>query len=335
MAILITALFVMGIEPGPRLMLQRMDLVFLMIWTVILGNFIGTIMGMGLTNLLARATFLRAAVLVPVLLTIILNGSFVVRGTWFDMIVAIIFGLLGYAMKKLDYSRPAFIIGFVLGLMVEKNLYLSIRISGNAFFLKPLALGLLLLTIFVLLYNVRKMFKSRKEGYFEAVDGKEKADVQVDLLFCLLLMVMLGVFFVAILGYKPVSRRAPLIVMIPLAVMLGGQLTALVKRLKQSRAKIIESSFLLIIKGEKIKKGVLLLLWMIILMFLMYFAGHVGGIALFLILFLRLASNERWLLSISLSLGVTVSLYVLFELLLGIPFNPGVILKYVGTFIYS
>jgi hypothetical protein len=292
-------------------------------------------MGMGLTNPLARATFLRAALLVPVLLTIILNGSFVVRSNWIDMIVTIIFGLLGYTMKKLDYSRPAFIIGFVLGLMVEKNLYLSIRIFGNAFFLKPLALGLLLLIIFVLLYNVRKMFKSRKDRYFKTVDGREKADFQVDLLFCLLLMVMLGVFFVAILGYKPVSRRAPLVVMIPLAVMLGGQVTALMKGLKQSRAKIIESSFLLILKSEKVKKGVVLLLWMIILMLLMYFAGHVGGIALFLVLFLRLASQERWLLSISLGLGVTVSLYVLFELLLGIPFNPGVIFKYVDTLIYS
>ena len=79
------------------------------------------------------------------------------------MIVALVFGLLGYAMKRLDYSRPAFIIGFVLGLMVERNLYLSLKLYGSTFFLEPLASGLLVVTILVLVYNVLNVFRSAKE----------------------------------------------------------------------------------------------------------------------------------------------------------------------------
>jgi TctA family transporter len=165
MAILITALIIMGVEPGPRLMVERLDLVFLMIWTVVLGNFVGTILGIVVANPLTRVTFLRGSLLVPVLLTIILTGSFVIHSTWSDMIVALVFGLLGYAMKRLDYSRPAFIIGFVLGLMVERNLYLSLKLYGSTFFMQPLSLGLMLLTIAVLVYNVLKMFKSKREGH--------------------------------------------------------------------------------------------------------------------------------------------------------------------------
>jgi TctA family transporter len=165
MAILITALIILGVEPGPKFMVEHLDLVFLMIWTVVLGNFVGTILGMVVANPLARVTFLRGSLLVPVLLTIILTGSFVIHSAWFDMIVALVFGLLGYAMKRLDYSRPAFIIGFVLGLMVERNLYLSLKLYGSTFFMQPLSLGLMLLTIVVLVYNVLKMFKSKREGY--------------------------------------------------------------------------------------------------------------------------------------------------------------------------
>ena len=162
MAILISALLIMGIEPGPKLMVMHIDLVFLMIWTVVLGNLIGTILGMGLANPMARATFLRAKILVPILLTIIVTGAYIFQRSWFDMIVVLVFGLLGYAMKKLDYSRPAFIIGFVLSLMVERNLFLSIKLYGGTFFMQPLALGLIILTILVLCYNIYKMTQTNK-----------------------------------------------------------------------------------------------------------------------------------------------------------------------------
>lgn len=161
MAILITALIIMGVEPGPELMSFELDLVFLMIWTVILGNLVGTILGIMIANPLARVTFMRGSILVPVLLTIILTGSFVVHSSWFDMIVALVFGILGYVMKKLDYSRPAFIIGFVLGLMVERNLFLSLQLYGAAFIFEPLALGLLVITMLVLVYNVHKLIRSQ------------------------------------------------------------------------------------------------------------------------------------------------------------------------------
>lgn len=164
MAILISALIILGVDPGPKLMVQRLDLVFLMIWTVVLGNFIGTLLGLAVANPLSRVTFLRGSLLVPVLLSIIVTGSFVIHSAWFDMILVLVFGLLGYAMKKLDYSRPAFIIGFVLGLMVEKNLFLSLKLYGSTFFLEPFALGLMVLAIVVLAYNVHKLFKIRRDG---------------------------------------------------------------------------------------------------------------------------------------------------------------------------
>lgn len=336
MAILITALIILGVEPGPKLMFQQLDLVFLMIWTVVLGNLVGTLLGIAIANPLARVTFLRGSLLVPVLLTVILTGSFVVESTWFDMNVALVFGLLGYAMRRLDYSRPAFIIGFVLGLMLERNLYLSLKLYGSTFFFHPLALGLLVVTILVLLYNVLKMFKSRRqESSVGRADDKEEANVQSDLLFCLLLIVLLVVFFVAALGYKPVTRRAPLLVMIPLAVMVVGQAAVLVKKLKQARAENVETSLLPKIETKKLRKAAQLFLWMVLLILMIYLAGHAGGIALFLILFLKFASHERWLLSISLGLGVSVALYALFEVALRIMLYPGVIYEYVSALVWS
>ncbi len=157
----------------------------------------------------------------------------------------------------------------------------------------------------------------------------------MDLLFCLLLIVLLAIFFVACLGYKPVTRRAPLVVMIPLSMMLVGQLVVLVRKLKHARTKPGENSLLPKIDAKKLRKAAQLLLWMVLLMLMIYFAGHVGGIALFLILFLRFASRERWFLSISLALAVTAALYALFEVVLKIVLYPGAIHKYVSAMIWS
>lgn len=164
MAILISALLILGVEPGPKLMVMHLDLVFLMIWTVVLGNLMGTIIGMFIANPLARVTFLRGSLLVPILLCIIVTGAYIFHRSWFDMIVVLVFGLLGYAMKKLDYSRPAFIIGFVLGLMVERNLYLSLKLYGGKFIFQPLALGLAVFTLLVLIYNIVKIVKSKQRA---------------------------------------------------------------------------------------------------------------------------------------------------------------------------
>jgi len=126
----------------------------------VLGNLIGTLLGMFLANPLARVTFMRGSLLVPVLLSVIVTGAFIFHHSWFDMIVVLVFGLLGYAMKKLDYSRPAFIIGFVLGIMVERNLYLSLKLYGIKFLFQPLAMGLLIFSVLVLVYNFFKIIQS-------------------------------------------------------------------------------------------------------------------------------------------------------------------------------
>lgn len=163
MAILIGALIILGIQPGPRFMVEQIDLVFVMIWTVILGNLLGTVWGVFIANPLAKMTFLRSSILVPVLLTVIFTGAYTVHRSWFDIVIVILFGLLGYAMRVCDYSRAAFIIGFVLGIIVEKNLYLSLRLYGQMFFLQPVALALLIITVTVIAYNAWTILKSEKK----------------------------------------------------------------------------------------------------------------------------------------------------------------------------
>lgn len=166
-----------------------------------------------------------------------------------------------------------------------------------------------------------------------AANEKDSPNIQADLLFCLFLMVLLVVLFIAALGYKPVTRHAPMIVMIPLAFMLVGQVIMIGRKLRQMRRERVASSILPHIEREKLWKAGQLLIWMIILMLMIYLVGQVVGIALFLIAFLRFASHERWILSIILGVLVTAGLHVLFEMILRIALYEGVVFKYVSGLI--
>lgn len=163
MAILLSALFVLGQETGPKMLTQHVDVVFIMIFTIIIGNLIGMVGGMFLVNPLSRATGMRGSLLVPILIAIVFTGAYAVNRSWFDIGIALLFGIIGYLMKELEYSRAALLIGFVLGFAVEKNLYLATQLSGTYFIFDPIPLTLAIITIGFLAYNILGILRHRKE----------------------------------------------------------------------------------------------------------------------------------------------------------------------------
>ena len=163
MAILLSALFILGQEVGPSMINYHVDVVFVMIFTIIFGNLIGMLGGMLLVNPLSRATGVRASVLVPVLIVIVFTGAYAVQLSWFDIFVTLLFGIIGYMMKELGYSRAALLIGFVLGFAVEKNLYLAIQLEGPYFIFDPIPFGLALITTLFLAYNVWDAIRYHRE----------------------------------------------------------------------------------------------------------------------------------------------------------------------------
>jgi len=163
MAILLGGLFILGLETGVDMVTTDVDIVFVMIFTVIFGNFIGTIFGMFLVNPMARATSIRASIMVPILIAVVVTGAYAAQGSLVDIVVALVFGVFGYLMKILNYSRAALLIGYVLGHAVEKNLYLATQLKGNLFFLSPIPLSLCLITIGFIAYNIYGLVSDQKK----------------------------------------------------------------------------------------------------------------------------------------------------------------------------
>jgi putative tricarboxylic transport membrane protein len=148
MAILLVAFVSLGIVPGPDMLTKHLDLVWSMVWIIVIANIAVTVIGLAITPWLARLPGLQANLMVPTVLSVCVVGAYAVRGRIEDVLVAAVFGVLGYIMDKYSYSRANFVIGMVLAVMIERNLHISLTLYGNDFLLdRPIALALLVFVI--------------------------------------------------------------------------------------------------------------------------------------------------------------------------------------------
>jgi len=159
-AILLGALIVMGVQPGPRMLQTNMDIVWMIIFVLVLGNLLATGMVLALAKWLAKLAYLRASLLGPAVLAIALFAAYATTRHVGDIMVAAAAGLLGYFLKKYGFGIVTFLIGFVLGPILEHYLVLSLQIYGPGFiFERPLAMALVAILLLIVGWS---LYKSRR-----------------------------------------------------------------------------------------------------------------------------------------------------------------------------
>jgi putative tricarboxylic transport membrane protein len=161
MAILLGAFYILGLQPGPKMLTENLDIVFMLVWIVAVANVIGALIGLGFAKWLSSITMVRGSLMVPVIFVVALFGAFATNNSMGDILVAAGFGVLGYFMKKHHYSRATLVIGLVLGRITEKNLLLAMKLYGWSMFQRPLTLAMLVMILFILLYPVYQSLRRR------------------------------------------------------------------------------------------------------------------------------------------------------------------------------
>jgi putative tricarboxylic transport membrane protein len=153
-ALLLGALFFYGIQPGPRMVQENLDLIFTIIWSFALANTIGAALCLFLSPALARLTWVPFARLAPAIVATIFFGAFQSSEHFGDIYCMLGLGLLGWLMKQLGWPRAPFLVGFVLTKPTEQYLWLSISRYGLEWLWRPgvIVLGLLLLASIVWIF---------------------------------------------------------------------------------------------------------------------------------------------------------------------------------------
>jgi putative tricarboxylic transport membrane protein len=153
-AILLSALILWGVRPGPLMMQDSPDVFWGLVASMYLGNVILLLLNLPLVPLFAQILRVPTYILYPGILGISVVGAYSVSGRLFDIGLLAGFGLLGWLMGKLKYPAAPLILGFVLGGAMERALRQSLTMSQgdvSVFLERPLAAGMLALAVLLLL----------------------------------------------------------------------------------------------------------------------------------------------------------------------------------------
>ncbi|MCE3270466.1 MAG: Tripartite tricarboxylate transporter TctA family protein [Ramlibacter sp.] len=166
-AVLMAAMLIHGVKPGPMIMIESPQFVYDIVAMMMLATIGILIYGLTLTKFLVQVLRVPTTIIVPMLLVLCTIGSFALASRLFDIWVMVAFGLIGYALRRFGFPVAPLVLGIVLGDLLEKNFRRGLVLSDGdllPFFTRPisavLAGGILLIVLFRLPL-VRKLFARR------------------------------------------------------------------------------------------------------------------------------------------------------------------------------
>jgi putative tricarboxylic transport membrane protein len=164
-AILLGAFIMHGLTPGPALFKTEPTLVWGIIASMFIGNFILLIMNLPMAGLWAKIATVPAKLLYPIILIITVVGAYSVSNSLWDVGLMFVFGVVGYIMKKVDIPMAPIVLTFVLGKLMENSLLQSlISFEGHfsGFFGRPIATTILAIALIILVISIYTGVKNKR-----------------------------------------------------------------------------------------------------------------------------------------------------------------------------
>jgi len=173
MALMIGAMTIHNIQPGPQVMTSNPALFWGLIASMWVGNLMLVVLNLPLIGVWIQVLKVPYRLLYPAILVFCCIGVYSINNTSFDVYVTVFFGALGYLFYKLGCEPAPLILGFILGPMMEENLRRAMLLSRGdpmTFLTRPLSLGLLIVSLALLVIVSLPALKAKREEAFQEAD---------------------------------------------------------------------------------------------------------------------------------------------------------------------
>jgi putative tricarboxylic transport membrane protein len=174
MALMIGAMMIQGIAPGPQVMTQQPELFWGIITSMWIGNLMLVIINLPLIGIWVRLLKVPYRLLFPSILLFCAIGVYSLNNSVFEVALTALFGILGYVFYKLGCEPAPLVLGFILGPLMEENLRRALLLSRGdplVFVQRPISLVLLLMAVALLLLVVLPAFRKTREEAFKEADA--------------------------------------------------------------------------------------------------------------------------------------------------------------------
>ncbi|MFH1087045.1 MAG: tripartite tricarboxylate transporter permease [Chloroflexota bacterium] len=164
MALFLAAMIVLGVVPGPDMVTKHLPLFWNIVWGLAIANVLGALVCFTFTRHLAKLTTINIHKLVPFIIGIIFIGAVQASQSWGDILVLLGLGVLGWIMKQYGFVRPPLLVGFVLGPLAERYLWIAQQRYGLEWLTHPSVIVIGLMTAVSLWASIRYQRKRAASG---------------------------------------------------------------------------------------------------------------------------------------------------------------------------
>jgi hypothetical protein len=339
MAILLGAFLIHGLVPGPDMLTKHLDITYSMVWSIAIANILGSGLCFLFSGQLAKLATLRYTLIMPCVLSLIYIGAFEASRNWGDLYALMFFGLLGWAMKHFKWPRPPLVLGFILGGILERYMFISIERYGVSWMLHPLVVVMFTLAALSLMgpllqdirahHGVRAMLSDFGRPVFTS-DNVFNAGLLS--LFLVMLYQSLGWSFEARIIPTIVGTGAILFCSLSLATDVfkrpieAGGLADKAKAVVSEKIHMdIASKTSHLPGGVILIRGFLFFGWMVGFLCSMALIGLIPTVPMFIIAYMRIEGREKYRHAILMAAIMVTIIYVVFDQLLAIPWPPTVL----------
>lgn len=164
-AVMLGALTMQGLQPGPLLFKDHADLVFTLFAGMLFCYATLLILGLSSLRLMGWVLQMPRAVLTPLILVLCVVGAYAINNSMFDIGLMLTVGVIGYIMQRLDFPLSPVVLALIMGPMAESNLRRALSLSNGSFdflWTRPITMGLLAIALVTLLLPVWRMIAARR-----------------------------------------------------------------------------------------------------------------------------------------------------------------------------
>lgn len=217
-AMLLGMLLTYGIQPGPSIINEHLDLMYLIIWSFAIASVLGALLCFLTVRPLSSLTKVPFAILAAGLVVIMLLGSFQESGQIGDLWIMLLLGVAGWLLKSTGFPRAPFLIGFVLAIPLERYYFLTDSLyEGFDWMLRPGTMVFIAILVLPILWNAFKWFRARRKLNADDDSLAESApDAEAplknsiwSLVTSAVLLVVFSGSLVLSAGYSPDARLVP------------------------------------------------------------------------------------------------------------------------------
>src|SRR5215813_10131308 len=336
MAILLGAFLIQGLVPGPDMLTKHLDVTYSMVWSIAIANIVGSGLCFLFSGQLAKLATLRYTLIMPCVLSLIYIGAFEHSRNWGDLYSLLFFGMLGWAMKHYYWPRPPLVLGFILGGILERYMFISIERYGVGWLTRPIVVGMFILSALTLMRPVLQDIREH-HGIKSMLSNFGRPRLSTDNLFpAAMLCLFLAMLWMS-LPWPFEAKIIPTIVGVTAVIAVSLSLANDIFRKQHvegaldEKAKAAVSQKIHMDVASKtahlpghiiLLRGFIFFGWMVAFLCSMAVIGLIPTVPIFVIAYMRLEGPEKWRHAAIMAAVMTTLIYVVFDQLLNIPWPP-------------